>query len=229
MQPTTLSTEIRDSRGKNAARQLRAKGRIPAVFYGNGTEPVAISLSPKELSAALSTEVRRNAVLELDVGGQKQLAMVKELQVHPVTRELRHADLYRVTLDSHIVVQVPLRANGKAKGVVAGAELFVLYRELPVRTTPDKIPTVIEVDVTNLDLNETLHVKDLPLPAGVTVALPAERSVISCHEARKKPDDEADAAAAAGAPGAPAAAGAAPAAGAVAAAPAAAAKPAAKK
>jgi len=226
MEPTTLSTEIRDSRGKNAARQLRAKGRIPAVFYGNGTEPVAISLSPKELTAALSTEIRRNAVLQLELSGQKQLAMVKELQVHPVTRELRHADLYRVTLESHVTVQVPLRANGKAKGVVAGAELFVLYRELPVRTTPDKIPTVIEVDVTNLDLNETIHVKDLPLPAGVSIALPQERSVISCHEARKKPEDEADATATPGAPGAPVAG--APAAGA-AAAPAAAAKPAAKK
>jgi len=224
--PTTLSTEIRDSRGKNAARVLRAQGRIPAVFYGSGTEPVALSLSPKELSAALSTQVRRNAVLELDIGGQKQLAMVKELQVHPVTRELRHADLYRVTLDAPVVVPVPLKALGKAKGVVEGAELFVLYRELPVRTTPDKIPSVIEVDVTNLGLNETLHVKDLPLPEGVTVALPAERSVISCHEARKKQDEEADAAATPGAPGAPA--GAAPAAGA-AAAPAAAAKPAAKK
>ena len=224
--PTTLSTEIRDSRGKNAARQLRAKGRIPAVFYGTGTEPVALSLSPKELAAALSTDVRRNAVLQLELGGEKQLAMVKELQVHPVTRELRHADLYRVTLDAPVVVQVPLRALGKAKGVVEGAELYVLYRELPVRTTPDKIPTVIEVDVTGLGMNETLHVKDLPLPAGVTVALPAERSVISCHEARKKQDEEADAAAAT--PGAPgAAAAAAPAAGA--AAPAAAAKPAAKK
>lgn len=224
MQPTTLSTEIRDSRGKNAARQLRAKGRIPAVFYGTGTEPVALSLSPKELASALSTEVRRNAVFEIDVAGQKQLAMVKELQVHPVTRELRHADLYRVTLEAPVTVQVPLRANGKAKGVVAGAELYVLYRELPVRTTPDKIPTVIEVDVTNMDVNETLHVKDLPLPAGVSVALPPERSVISCHEARKRQDDEADAAAAPGAPGAPAAAGAAAAAPA-----AAAAKPAAKK
>jgi large subunit ribosomal protein L25 len=222
MEPTTLSTEVRDSRGKNAARQLRAKGRIPAVFYGSGTEPVAISISPKELSAALSTEIRRNAVLQLDVGGQKQLAMVKELQVHPVTRELRHADLYRVSIDAPVVVQVPLRALGKAKGVVEGAELYVLYRELPVRTTPDKIPAVIEVDVTSLGMNETLHVKDLPLPEGVSVALPPERSVISCHEARKKADDEADAAAAT--PGAPGAA--APAAGA---APAAAAKPAAAK
>jgi large subunit ribosomal protein L25 len=226
MEPTTLSTEIRDSRGKNAARVLRAQGRIPAVFYGNGTEPIALSISPKELTAALSTQVRRNAVLQLEIGGQKQLAMVKDLQVHPVTRELRHADLYRVALDVPVVVQVPLRALGKAKGTIEGAELYVLYRELPIRTTPDKIPTVIEVDVTNLDKNQSLHVKDLPLPAGVTVALPQERSVISCHEARKKADEEADAAAAPGAPGAPA--GAAPAAGA-AAAPAAAAKPAAKK
>jgi len=214
MQATTLTTELRDSRGKSAARQLRAKGRIPAVFYGNGTEPVALSLSPKELSAALSTDVRRNAVFELELSGQKQFAMVKELQVHPVTRELRHADLYRVSLDANVTVPVPLRASGKAKGVAAGGELYVLYRELPVRTTPDKLPTAIDVDVTELEMGRTLHVRDLKLPEGVAVALPAERSVISVAEARKRVEEEADpaAAGAGGAAAAPAAGAAKPAA-----------------
>ncbi len=207
MQSQTIATEIRNSRGKSAARQLRAKGQVPAVFYGIGTEPIALAISPKELATALSTDKRRNAVLELSINGQKQLAMVKELQVHPVTREVLHADLYRVSLDSQITTAVPLRALGKAKGVVAGGELYVLYRDLPVRTTPDKIPSVIEVDVSNMELGDTLHVRELQLPAGVSIALPPEHSVISCAEQRKRQEEETDAAA----PGAPAA-GAAPAA-----------------
>jgi large subunit ribosomal protein L25 len=111
-------------------------------------------------------------------------------------------------------VPVPLRTSGKAKGVAAGGELYVLYRELPVRTTPDKIPAAIEVDVTEVELGTTLHVRDLQLPEGVAVALPPERSVISVAEARKRQEEEVDpaAAAAGGAAAAPAAAAAKPAA-----------------
>ncbi len=223
MQSQTLATEIRAARGKTAARQLRAQGKIPAVFYGVGTEPVSLVISPKELTQALSTDRKRNAVLSLSIGGATQLAMIKELQVHPVTREIRHADLYRVELGKPVVVNVPLRSTGKAKGVVAGGELYVLFRELPVRTTPDKIPTVIEVDVAHLELGDTMHVRDLKLADGIEIAMSADRSVISCAEQRKRGEEETDAAAtpgAAPAAGAPAAA---------AAAKPAAAKPAAKK
>lgn len=223
MQSHTLATEIRQGRGKTANRQLRAKGLIPAVLYGPGVEPVALSLAPKELTRVLSTAHRRNALLQVEVDGAQAFAMVKDLQVHPVSRELRHVDLYRVTLDQSVLVSVPLLAHGKAKGVVAGGEINVLYRDLPVRTTPGKIPASIEVDVSPLELGQALRVRDLPLPEGAQVAMNPERNVITCAEARKKPAEDEVAATGEGAAAAPAAG--APAAAAT---PAAAAKPAGK-
>jgi large subunit ribosomal protein L25 len=207
----TLTTEIRSSRGKTAARQLRAQGLIPGVLYGRGAEPIALSLAPKELTRVLSTEHRRNALLQIDIDGTQALAMVKDLQVHPVSREPRHVDLYRVSLEQSVLVPVPLVAQGKAKGVVAGGELNVLYRDLPVRTTPGNIPASIEVDVSGLELGQALRVQDLPLAPGRVVAMNSERNVITCAEARTRPaEDEATP----GAPAAGAAAAAAPAAGA---------------
>lgn len=136
--------------------------------------------------------------------------MVKELQVHPVSREILHADLYRVELSQKVVVEVPLTTKGRAKGVVAGGELTVVYRALPVRTTPDKIPAVIEVDVGPMQINEFVKTKDLPLDEGVEVTLDPERNLITLLAPRKRLATEAEEGAAAEG----AAAGAAPAKGA---------------
>jgi large subunit ribosomal protein L25 len=211
MQTHTLTTEARDLTGKNAARQLRARGLVPAVFYGRETKPAGIAVSPKELTAALSTAHGRNALITINVGGQDQLAMVQDLQVHPVTRKPVHVDFYRVDAAQPIVRKVPFIAEGKAKGVVAGGELVVIYRELALRAKPDQFPANLKADVTPLDIGDHIKVKDLTLPAGVEVVLPSERNVVSCVTMRKrKEEEEAAAAAAPGAPGAPAAAGASP-------------------
>jgi large subunit ribosomal protein L25 len=186
METQTLETEIRQERGKGAARQLRARGRIPAVFYGPKAEATPLSVSPKELRTALSTPYGRNVLLELSLSGQKQLAMVKELQVHPVTREVLHVDLYNVDMSRPVQVRVPFQTRGRAKGVVAGGEHNVLFRELPVRATPDKLPSVIEVDVTPMQINEFCKVKDLPLTEGVEVPLDPERNVIALTTARRR-------------------------------------------
>jgi large subunit ribosomal protein L25 len=218
MDALTLTTEtrVKGETGKGPARRLRARGLVPGVFYGPGAEPIGIAVAPKALSQALSTPHRRNALLKLNIAGQEHLAMVKELQVHPITRAPLHLDLYKVTLDREIEVWVPFVAEGKAKGIIDGGEVNVIYRDLPVRTTPDKIPAVITVDVTNLELNSHVSTKELSVPEGVKVLLDPERHVVTCAEPRKlAPEEEEGAAAGAAAPGAegaPAAAGAAPAA-----------------
>jgi large subunit ribosomal protein L25 len=216
MEPLTLTTELRADTGKGPARRLRAKGLIPGVFYGPNAKATGIAVTPKALTQALSTPYRRNTLLQLEVGGAKHLAMVKELQVHPVSRKVVHVDLYEVALDRPVQALVPFAHEGRAKGVVAGGELYVVFRDLPVRTTPDKIPDVIKVDVTNLELGDAVRVKDLALAPGVEVVLEPERSVVYCAEPRKlaPEEDETKPAAAEGA-AAPAAGGAAaPAAGA---------------
>jgi large subunit ribosomal protein L25 len=220
MEPLALTTEPRTQKGKNAARQLRAKGLAPAVFYGAGIEPVSLAVAPKALIKVLSTPFRRNQIVELEVAGQRQLAMVKELQVHPVTRAIEHVDLYKVDIDKPVNTEVPLLTEGRAKGVVAGGEIYVNFRALPVRCTPDKVPALITVDVTNMELGDTLRTKDIAVPAGVEIQLDPERSVISCAEPRKIKTEEEEAAEAAAKAGLPppaaAAAAAAPAAGAAA-------------
>jgi large subunit ribosomal protein L25 len=205
MQTHTLTTEARDLTGKGPARQLRARGLVPAVFYGRETKPAGLAVSPKELTAALSTPFGRNALMTLKVGGKDELAMVQDLQIDPVTRKPIHVDFYRVDSAQPIVRKVPFVADGKAKGVVAGGELVVIYRALDVRAKPDQFPAQIKVDVTPLEIGDHIKVKDLQLPQGVEVVLPGERNVVSCVTMRKRKEEEEAAAAAAAAPGAPAA------------------------
>jgi large subunit ribosomal protein L25 len=209
MEPQTLTIENRTSTGKGEARRLRARGLVPGVFYGPGAEPVRIAATPKALTVALSQPNRRNTLLKLDVNGVPHLAMIKEVQVHPLTRQILHFDVYKVELDRKVVVPVPFAVEGRAKGVIAGGEVTVVFRDLPVRTTPDNIPPIIKVDVTHMELGDTFRVKNLQLPEGVEVTLEPERNLISCAEPRKRPEEE-EAAAAAAAPGAEGAAPAAP-------------------
>ncbi len=201
MEPLALATEAREGTGKGEARRLRARGLVPGVFYGNRTEAVSVAIAPKALGQALSSPQRRNVLLQLEIAGQQHLAMIKDLQVHPVSRALLHVDLYKVELDQKVRTLVPFLTEGRAKGVVAGGELNVIYRDLPVRTTPDKIPAEIKVDVTNMALGDLIRTKDLRLPEGVEVTFDPERSLITCAEPRKRPLDEEE-----GAPGAAAAA-----------------------
>jgi len=204
MEPLTLTTEPRTTKGRSAARQLRQQGLTPAIFYGPGIAPVSLAVAPKALLQVLSTPYKRNQLIAIDVNGQRQLAMVKELQVHPVTRQIRHVDLYKVDLDRKVVTNVPFVTEGRAKGVIAGGEIFVVFRELPVRCTPDKTPALITIDVTNMELGDSLRAKDMVLPEGVEIALDAERSIVSCAEPRKLAPEEEETPAA-GAPATPAA------------------------
>ena len=143
MEKQTLPAEVRTGRGKGPARQLRMKGKVPAVLYGPGGETLALSVDPVALVKTLTTPFRRNQLIELDIGGNKQFATVKDLDIHPLTRAVRHADFYRVSLDSTAVYQIPVRTVGRAKGVVKGGELRVHFRTVPLRVAPDKVPAGI--------------------------------------------------------------------------------------
>lgn len=198
MEAQTLSAEVREKSGKGPARQLRNRGLIPAIFYGPGTESQKLAVSPSELEKLLSGAYGRNQLVELEIAGAKKLAIIRDLAIHPVTRELRHADFYAVSRDRKIDSVVPLEATGRSVGVQKGGHLRKLFRELPVRAFPQDFPAVIEVDIANLDLNEIVRVQDLPLPQGVEVTFSPERRVIAIEaKERKKADEEEEAAAAA--------------------------------
>jgi len=199
METTTLQAEVRDSRGKGPARRLRAEGKVPGVFYGPGIEPTPLTLSPKELTKALRGERGRNVVFKLSVHGEPELAMVKDLTTDPVTQELIHIDLYRVFEDKELHVDVPFHTQGRAAGVVQGGVLNVTRRTLPLRTTPANIPISIDVDVTHLNLRDSIAVEDVKLPPGVVCTLKPKLTLAIILEPRKATAEEAaeDAAAAA--------------------------------
>lgn len=186
-----VSATPRDSRGKNAARRLRAEGLIPAVAYGKGEEAVALAVSPDEVKAALFSDYGVNVVVELEVQGQTKVpAMIAEYQYHPLSRELLHADFVKVS-DSHpVTVEVPLELTGRSKGIVMGGKLRQVFRTLPVRCVPSKIPVRLSHDITNIELEQNVAVSDLALPEGVEVLLPAKRTVASVGMDRRAKKDE---------------------------------------
>ena len=205
METTTLQAEVRDSRGKGPARRLRAQGKIPGVFYGPGVEPTPLTLSPKELRKALRGERGRNVVFKLSVDGKDELAMVKDVTTDPVSQELLHVDLYRIFEDKVLEIDVPFHTHGRAQGVVMGGVLNVTRRTLPVRTKPANIPVSIDVNVTHLNLKDTISVEQVPLPEGVECTLAPKLTLVIILEPRKataaeEAEDAAVAAAAAPAP-----------------------------
>ncbi|MBO6939145.1 MAG: 50S ribosomal protein L25 [Deltaproteobacteria bacterium] len=206
METTKLEAEVRALRGKGPARRLRSEGKLPAVFYGPEVDPTPLTVDPKALEEALRGPRGRNTLFEVTFGSDSHLAMVRDLDVEPVSRALIHADLLKVTTETPIKVEIPFKTKGRAAGVVAGGKLNVTRRTVPVRTTPGNIPTEIVVDVTALEMFQTISVKDLVLPEGVEAALAPELTLAIVLEDRKAQKEAAEAAAAEAAAAAPAAA-----------------------
>ena len=164
----TLEAIKRSTKGKNEARRLRAEGRIPATIYGAQKEgeqgksfPVAVD--PKPLLRILHSESGLNTLIRLKIDGEgESRVLVKEFQLDPVTHNLLHADFYRVNMDRKITVTVPFVFKGEPRGVkVEGGVLELLHREIELETLPDEIPNAIEVDVSDLGLNQAIFVRDV--------------------------------------------------------------------
>lgn len=203
-----ISASAREGKGKGEAARLRRSGRIPAIAYGKKLAAQALAVAPEELRSVLTSERGRNTVIELDVDGKNKLTvLLRDYQHHPVSRAILHADFVQIALDEPVDVQIPLEMTGKPVGVVKGGVLRQVFRRIPVRCLPQKIPVKIVHDVTELDLDGHVPAKALALPEGVEVRLPAEQTVIAIVTEKAAPEEEETAApaAAAGAAGAPAA------------------------
>ncbi len=206
MEAQTLKAEVRKESGKGPARQLRMRGLIPAVFYGPDKKPQNLTVPPDAVAAVVSGPYGRNQLVNLDFGnGRQELAVVRDVMVDPLSRKPLHADFYSVALDRPVHATVPFIANGRAKGVAEGGVLHKVFRDLPVFGPPDAIPADITVDVTPLELHGSIKVKDLALPAKVSVTLPPERNVVLVASKEKEAPEEEAAATAGAAPGAAAA------------------------
>ena len=181
----TLQAVKRGDKGKNEARRHRAAGRLPAIVYGpiaGGAHgrPLAVTVEPKELSHILHTEAGANTLISLRIDGEGETrVLVKEYQLDPVTRELLHADFYRVAMDKAITVTVPIVLKGEAKGVKAqGGVVDFVTREIDVECLPADIPENITVDVTELMMHQGIRVKDLQTGGKWTPVSEAETMIV---------------------------------------------------
>lgn len=163
-----LKAESRTDRGKNAARRLRAAGRIPAVLYGHGEEPRAVSIDARELDHLFSRIAVESTLIQLELDGRPGgRVLVREVQVHPYKPQVLHVDLYLVHEGERINVEVPIRLVGNSEGVREGGILDHIRHTITVRCLPDQIPEAIDVDVTALKIGDSIHVRDVVLPKGV--------------------------------------------------------------
>jgi large subunit ribosomal protein L25 len=179
-----LHVQLREASGKGVARKLRAVGRIPGVLYGRSQAAVPVSLDPKLLRRVLTrSDSGLNTLFELDVEGGGALqgtpVLVREIQRDPVKGDYLHADLLAIDLQQRIDVEVPIHVTGKARGVEFGGILDHSLRELEIFCLPTAIPKEILADVTELDVGDSLHVRDLPLPPGVELRSNPDLSVVS--------------------------------------------------
>jgi len=175
----TLVAEVGRPTGTSAARRLRATGKVPAVLYGRGAEPRAITVDWRELRVALTTDKGLNALITLEVDGTRTPAIVKEMQRHPVRRDVLHIDFLAVDVDKPIATDVPIVLEGepilvlREQGVVDQ-----IMNAIIVHAKPDRIPGHLAVDVSALEIGHTLTVADLVLPEGVTIDADPEETIV---------------------------------------------------
>ena len=194
MAENVLSAEPRSGVGKGVNRKLRAAGRIPGVVYGKKREPQAIQLDPTALEKLLrGSGAGLNTLIDLSVDGRTDTVLVKELQRHPVQGAFWHVDFYQVDLTRKITVAVPIHFVGKARGVEFGGILDHPLRELEVECLPRSIPEFVEVDVSNLEIGQAIHVSELVLPEDVEVKtdpmLPVASVVLPAAEVEATPTE----------------------------------------
>ena len=176
----SLNVDVRTASGKKVAKKLRYRGQLPAVVYGEGAETVACSVDQRTLSDLLKAH-GRNAIITLRAGDTSQSTIIKDIQYHPVYDEMLHVDFHRIDLTRKIVVEVPLHATGSAVGVRIGEGILEqMLHDLEVECLPTEIPDHIEIDVSDLDIGDSLHVSDIVIDGDdLTLVTDADRAIFA--------------------------------------------------
>jgi large subunit ribosomal protein L25 len=182
MEIVSVNVERRPTVGKGPARRGRAAGKVLGVFYGpNQTEAIALELDEKEFSKKIAV-LEGSALIQFESGApelKSRMVLLREVQSHPVSGAVLHADFYEVDLQKKLEVTVALHFAGKAIGVEAGGILQPIVREVTVLCLPTEIPAFIDVDVTSLGIHDSIHVEDLKLPQGVEPVFDTNFTVVT--------------------------------------------------
>ncbi|MCP4344953.1 MAG: 50S ribosomal protein L25/general stress protein Ctc [Desulfobacterales bacterium] len=193
MEQLELKANIRTATGKGQARSLRREGKMPAVFYGPLAEPLMLSVGMNNFENVMKKSKRGQVLFNLSLqDGEKftKSVMIKELQTHPVSRNLLHVDFYEVPDDRKIRVKVPVVTKGKSKGVEFGGLLQIIRRELEVLCYPKHVPELIEIDVTDLDVGDAVHVREISLEGDVEIPADVNFTVVTILSPKGKDKTE---------------------------------------
>jgi large subunit ribosomal protein L25 len=195
-----LKTKTRTTTGNGPARRLRVSGQIPAVLYGPKTEPVLLSVHKIDLEQVFKKggigQVILNLVIQTNGETTTRPAMIKELQTHPVSRNFIHIDFYEIKMDQKITAKIPVVTTGTAKGVELGGMLQIIRRELEVECLPLAVPEFIEIDISDLDIGDSIHVGQIRIEGEIEFLEDDNYTVVTVlsqkHEEEPGEEEEAE-------------------------------------
>ena len=194
MSQTTLVAQTGRQTGSPASRRLRSTDSIPAVLYGQGMAPVSVAVGRRDLRLALSGPAGFNTVLQLEVNGKIYPAVIKDVQRHPVKRNVAHLDFLQIDMKELLTVSVPLRLEGEAKAVAAqGGLVDPSVDTIDVECTPDNMPNEFVVDISNMQPGDVIRLSELVMPSGVTALGDPEMAVVTALHGFSESDLESDA------------------------------------
>ena len=177
-----LKAELRTSVGRSAVRKLKARGIIPAVIYGGKDKAQPLQVAARDINTMMSHASGENVLVELEIAGEKssRIALVQEVQHSPVGGDIRHVDFHAISMDETIQAEVPLEPIGTANGVKNfGGLLEQSLRALTIECLPRDLPDRITVDISQLNIGDSIHVRDIQLPSGVTAKVPVDLTAFS--------------------------------------------------
>jgi len=181
-----LNVDIRKEHGTSAARRTRLQNKVPAVVYHSGIEAIPLSVDKTSLNKALRTG---QMIFEVNVEDKNQFVLVKEVQYHPVTDEIIHIDFQKVKEDEKISLEVAVRSSGEAQGVKLGGLLVQMLNSVTIKCKPAEIPEFLQIDVTDMEMNTNLFVKDINLPTDVEMLTAEDIAVVSVQEPKQEKEE----------------------------------------
>ena len=185
-----LNVDIRKEHGTSAARRTRLQNKVPAIVYHSGVEATALSVDKISLNKALRTG---QMIFEVNVEDKNQFVLVKEIQYHPVTDEIIHIDFQKVKEDEKISLDVSVRSIGDSLGVKLGGLLVQMLNSVTIKCKPAEIPEFLEIDVTEMEMNTNLFVKDISLPSDVEMITAEDIAVVSVQEPKQEVEEDVEA------------------------------------
>ncbi len=190
-----LKVNMRTASGKCPARSFRREGKIPAVLYGPETDPILLTIGLSELELALKKGNVARLLFDLKIqNGQisNKSAMIKELQTDPLSRNYLHVDFYEISMDRKINVKVPVVIKGKSKGIELGGFLQLVRHELEISCFPNEIPEAFEIDITDLDIGDSVHVEDIASDNKIDILSDTNFTVLTILAAKKEEEPSAE-------------------------------------